>query len=111
MKPRGARKPSAFCFSCKDFLAPKRMSVNLAEVIQTKHVITFGLVVLGTNGARVSYCRAMVKHRTVEYSVPVCLLEAKGLTISTLAYEFLETVALLAFRSTRKNGIDPLVPP
>jgi hypothetical protein len=41
------------------------MSVNLAEVIQTKHVITFGLVVLGTNGARVSYCLAMVKHQTV----------------------------------------------
>jgi hypothetical protein len=47
------------------------MSVNLAEVIQTKHVITFGLVVLGTNGASMSYCLAMVTHRTVEYSVPV----------------------------------------
>ena len=26
------------------------MSVNLAEAIQTKHVITFGFVALGTNG-------------------------------------------------------------
>src|SRR5260221_14585126 len=43
------------------------MSVNLAEVIQTKHVITFGLVVLGTNGARVIYCLAMVKHQAVDY--------------------------------------------
>ncbi len=47
------------------------MSVNLAEAIQTKHVIIFGLVALATKGAPVSYCLGMVKHRTVEYSVPV----------------------------------------
>ena len=70
MKPRGARKPSAFfVLSVRISWLLRRMSVNLAEAIQTKHVTTFGLVALGTNGASVSYCLAMVKHRMVEYSV------------------------------------------
>jgi len=47
------------------------MSVNLAEAIQTKHVITFGLVALSTNGGFYEHCLAMVTHRTVEYSVSV----------------------------------------
>jgi hypothetical protein len=55
------------------------MSVNLAEVIQTKHVITSGLVMLGTNGARVSYCLAMVKHQTVEYFGADLTLGSKGI--------------------------------
>jgi hypothetical protein len=55
------------------------MSVNLPEAIQTKHVITFGLVALGTNGGSCDYCLAMVKHRTVEYSVVGLTLGSKGI--------------------------------
>jgi hypothetical protein len=51
MKPRGARKPSAFVFCVRISWLLRRMSVNLAEAIQTKHVITFGLVALSTNGS------------------------------------------------------------
>jgi hypothetical protein len=43
MKSRGALKPSAFVFCV-------RISWLLAEAIQTKHVINFGLVALSTNG-------------------------------------------------------------
>jgi hypothetical protein len=71
IKPHGERKPSVFCFSCRDFLAPKTNELSLAKAIQTKHVITFGLVAIAIKGAPVSYCLAMVKHQTVEYSVSV----------------------------------------
>jgi len=71
MKPRGARKPSAFVFCVRISWLLRRMSVNLAEAIQTKHVITFGLVALSTNGGFYEHCLAMVTHRTVEYSVSV----------------------------------------
>src|SRR4030088_2293939 len=48
IKPRGGRDPSAFCFRVKISWLLRRMSVNLPDAIQMKHVITFGACYKGT---------------------------------------------------------------
>jgi hypothetical protein len=55
------------------------MSVNLAEAIQTKHVITFWLVAHATKGAPVSHCLVRLKHRTGEYFGAGLTLGGKGI--------------------------------